>query len=162
MKRWQTARHAARATLREADPSQPHAWAAASLKPRTLARTRLAEYRAHALDSTGPLGIDHPDTARLAHIAWLGHSTLPYAFALAEEPPHVVYGELPPPMEPLGISAAQGRHVVPATRPESASLTSATPGGLPPCCGTRTSGTPGRRHPLGRSVAACSVLDQSA
>ena len=89
--RWKGARRAALAGLRAADPGQPVRWVAAALKPRTLATTRLAEHWAHAQDIVGPLGIDYPDTARLRHIAWLGHSTLPYAFALAGQEPHDVH-----------------------------------------------------------------------
>jgi len=95
--RWQAARRASVAALRAADPQTPLRWVAASLKPRTLATTRLAEHWAHALDITGPLGIDYPDTARLRHIAWLGHGTLPYAFSLTGEPNHPVYCELTAP-----------------------------------------------------------------
>ena len=89
--RWRAARRAAMRGLRQADPTQPVRWVAAALKPRTLATTRLAEHWAHALDIVGPLGIDYPDTARLRHIAWLGHSTLPYAFGLAGQEPHDVH-----------------------------------------------------------------------
>jgi len=89
--RWRTARRAALQGLRQADPSRSVRWVAAELKPRTLATTRLAEHWAHALDIVGPLGIDYPDTARLRHIAWLGHSTLPYAFAVAGQEPHDVH-----------------------------------------------------------------------
>jgi hypothetical protein len=39
------------------------------LKPATLATTRLTEHWAHALDITGPLGIELPDTGRLRHVA---------------------------------------------------------------------------------------------
>jgi uncharacterized protein (TIGR03084 family) len=92
--RWREARRAALRGLRAADPGQPVRWVAAALKPRTLATTRLAEHWAHALDIVGPLGIDYPDTARLRHIAWLGWSTLPYAFALAGAEPATVYCEL--------------------------------------------------------------------
>ena len=67
---------------------------AGSLKPATLATTRLAEHWAHALDITEPLGIPFPDTDRLRHIAWLGHATLPYAFAVAGQEPHEVRCEL--------------------------------------------------------------------
>ncbi|GAA2715400.1 maleylpyruvate isomerase family mycothiol-dependent enzyme [Actinoplanes palleronii] len=84
--RWRAARRDAVRALRAADPGQPLRWVAASLRPRTLATTRLAEHWAHALDITGPLGIVYPDTARLRHVAWLGHSTLPYAFHLAGRP----------------------------------------------------------------------------
>jgi uncharacterized protein (TIGR03084 family) len=95
--RWRDARRAALATLRRADPQQPLQWVTNALKPRTLATTRLAEHWAHALDITAPLGIDYPDTARLRHIAWLGHSTLPYAFGLAGQPPVQIYCELAAP-----------------------------------------------------------------
>jgi uncharacterized protein (TIGR03084 family) len=92
--RWQDARRASLAALRSADPQSRLRWAAAPLKPATLATTRLAEHWAHGLDITDPLGIDFPDTDRLHHIAWLGHSTLPYAFALAGAEPQPVYCEL--------------------------------------------------------------------
>jgi uncharacterized protein (TIGR03084 family) len=95
--RWRTACRAALTALRQADPQRPLRWVTSSLKPRTLATTRLAEHWAHALDITGPLGIDYPDTMRLRHIAWLGHSTLPYAFALARQQPQDVYCELTAP-----------------------------------------------------------------
>jgi uncharacterized protein (TIGR03084 family) len=80
---WQDARRSSVAALAQADPSQSFRWAAAPLRPRTLATTRLAEHWAHALDITGPLGISYADTDRLRHIAWLGHATFPYALQLA-------------------------------------------------------------------------------
>lgn len=95
--RWRTARRAAVQALRTADPRRPVRWVTTSLKPRTLATTRLAEHWAHAQDITGPLGIDYPDTMRLRHIAWLGHSTLPYAFRLAGLPAAPVYCDLAAP-----------------------------------------------------------------
>lgn len=96
-RRWRTARRLALTALRQAEPQHPVPWVASSLKPRTLATTRLAEHWAHALDITGPLGIDYPDSRRLRHVAWLGHSTLPYAFALAGQQPHDLYCELTAP-----------------------------------------------------------------
>jgi len=95
--RWRTARRASVAALRQADPQQPLRWVEAPLKPRTLATTRLAEHWAHALDVTTPFGIEYPDTDRLRHIAWLGHSSLPYAFGLRNQPPHPVYCQLTAP-----------------------------------------------------------------
>ncbi len=95
--RWRAARRAAVAALRAADPDVRLAWAAAPLKPATLATTRLAEHWAHGLDITDPLGIPYPDTERLRHIAWLGHATLPYAFAVAGQEPHDVHCELTAP-----------------------------------------------------------------
>ena len=84
----------AEAGLRQADGQRPLRWVSAPLKPRTLATTRLAEHWTHALDITVPLGVDYPDTARLRHIAWLAHTTLPYAFTLAGAQPREVYCEL--------------------------------------------------------------------
>src|SRR5205085_4107694 len=81
--RWRTARRAALDRLRHADPKEALPWAAAPLRPRALATTRLAEHWAHGLDITGPLGIPFPDTDRLRHVAWLAHRTLPYAFSVA-------------------------------------------------------------------------------
>ena len=92
--RWKLAHRQAVATLRAADPARKLRWAAAPLKPVTLATTRLAEHWAHALDIAVPLGIDYPDTDRLRHIAWLGYNTLPYAFALDGTEPQPVFAEL--------------------------------------------------------------------
>jgi uncharacterized protein (TIGR03084 family) len=95
--RWRTAGRAAVDALRAADPAVPLVWVAMSLKPRTLATTRLAEHWAHALDITTPLGVPLPDTDRLRHVAWLAHATLPYAFAVAGEPVHPVFCDLTAP-----------------------------------------------------------------
>ncbi len=92
--RWRLARRSALEVLRHADGSKPLAWAAAPLRPATLATTRLAEHWAHGLDITGPLGIAFPDTPRLHHVAWLGHRSLAYGFSLLGEEPRDVYCEL--------------------------------------------------------------------
>lgn len=84
--RWREGRRRALEALSAADPERPVAWAAAPLRPATLATTRLAEHWAHGLDITAPLGIDFDDTQRLRHVAWLAHRSLPYAFALAGLP----------------------------------------------------------------------------
>lgn len=92
--RWQVARRAAVEALRGADPDARYPWAAAPLRPQVMATTRLAEHWAHALDLAEPLGAAYPDTARLRHIAWLAHRTLPYGFGLAGQDPQPVYVEL--------------------------------------------------------------------
>ncbi len=97
LQRWQAARRAAFTALTKADPRRPLQWAAAPLKPATLATTRLAEHWAHGLDITGPLDIAFPDTDRLRHIAWLAHRTLPHAFAHAGLARQEVYCELTAP-----------------------------------------------------------------
>src|SRR3984957_18738980 len=88
--RWREARDSAVEALRGADPELPLPWVSGPVKPATLATTRLAEYWAHGLDITGPLGIDFPDTSRLRNIAWLAHRTLPYALTRAGERPAAV------------------------------------------------------------------------
>lgn len=92
--RWQAARVESVRALRLAAPSRVSAWVSAPLRPATLATTRLAEHWAHALDIAVPLSIPYPDTARLRHIAWLGHRTLPYAFRLAGMNPEPIRVEL--------------------------------------------------------------------
>ncbi|HZR49516.1 MAG TPA: maleylpyruvate isomerase family mycothiol-dependent enzyme [Streptosporangiaceae bacterium] len=84
--RWQLARRAAVAGLRAADPQRALEWVAGTVKPATLATTRLAEHWAHGLDIAGPLGISLADTDRLRHIAWLAHRTLPYSMTTAGLP----------------------------------------------------------------------------
>lgn len=96
--RWRTARRRALEGLRSAPRDQMVQWAAAPLKPMTLATTRLSEHWIHALDIAEPLGKELPDGERLWHIARLAHRTLPYAYARAgrSDPPSV-YVELDPP-----------------------------------------------------------------
>lgn len=84
-RRWRRSAAAALEALRGCPAGTRLHWAAVPLSPRTLAATRIAEHWAHALDVTGPLGVDYPDTARLWHIARLAQRTLPYAFAVAGE-----------------------------------------------------------------------------
>jgi uncharacterized protein (TIGR03084 family) len=97
--RWREARDTAVEALRAADPELPLPWVGGSMKPATIATTRLAEYWAHGLDITDPLGIDFPDTDRLRHIAWLAHRTLPYALSRAGEGPAAVRCSLTAPDE---------------------------------------------------------------
>jgi uncharacterized protein (TIGR03084 family) len=143
LRRWRTARRAALAALRQADPQRPLPWVAGPLKPRTLATTRLAEHWAHALDITGPLGIDYPDTQRLRHVAWLAHAMLPYAFQVAGQQPQEVYCELAapdattwrygPPDAASSIAGAAGAFCRVGARrlaPEQAGLVTRGPYGL--------------------------------
>jgi uncharacterized protein (TIGR03084 family) len=83
--RWRSTARSALGALRGCSPTDRLQWVATSLSPPTLATTRIAEHWAHTLDITEPLGLDYPDTARLRHVAWLGHRTLPYGFAVAGE-----------------------------------------------------------------------------
>jgi uncharacterized protein (TIGR03084 family) len=110
--RWRSARRASVSAFERADPTRHFRWAAAPLKPRTLATTRLAEHWAHALDITEPLRIDFPDSDRLRHIAWLGHSTLPYALKLVAVEPVEVLSTL---ISPDGATWTFGPADAPAT-----------------------------------------------
>ena len=92
--RWRIATEKSIAGLAAADPMVAVRWAAAPLRPQTLATTRLAEHWAHGLDVCVPLEIAFPDTDRLRHIAWLGHATLPYAFRGADIDPFPVRCQL--------------------------------------------------------------------
>lgn len=92
--RWRAATAASLDALASADPDRAVAWAAAPLRPRTLATTRLAEHWAHGLDIAEPLGVAFADTDRLRHIAWLGHRSLPYAASLAGVAAQPVRAEL--------------------------------------------------------------------
>lgn len=87
--RWRAARRSALDALRAAEPDRAVGWAAAPLKPRTLATTRLSEHWLHALDIAEPLGRPLPDEDRLWHVARLAHRTLPYAYTRAgrSDPP---------------------------------------------------------------------------
>jgi uncharacterized protein (TIGR03084 family) len=116
--RWCVARRASVAALRSADPDGKYRWADAPLKPATLGTTRLAEHWTHGLDVTEPLGIPFPDTDRLRHIAWLGHRSLPYAFALERRDPPALHclltapsgdvWELGPPDAPNSVRGPAG------------------------------------------------------
>ncbi|HEU5155719.1 MAG TPA: maleylpyruvate isomerase family mycothiol-dependent enzyme [Streptosporangiaceae bacterium] len=95
--RWRAAAFATPAALRAQPKGTRLRWITNRISPAALATTRLAEHWTHAHDITDPLGIDYPDTARLRHIAWLGHRTLPYAFAVENIQGGRVYCELTAP-----------------------------------------------------------------
>lgn len=83
--RWQRARLSALAGFRAADQGARFRWVTNTMRPASLATTRIAEHWAHALDIAESLGLDYPDTGRLTHVLWLAHATLPYAFGVAGE-----------------------------------------------------------------------------
>jgi uncharacterized protein (TIGR03084 family) len=105
-RRWRDSARGSLEALRGCPPKARLPWVAAPLSPRTLATTRIAEHWAHALDITVPLGIEYPDSARLRHIAWLAHRTLPYALAAAGEQAGPVRCELTGPDGELWLYGA--------------------------------------------------------
>ncbi|KAB2349767.1 maleylpyruvate isomerase family mycothiol-dependent enzyme [Actinomadura rudentiformis] len=78
--RWRTAAFGIPDALAGLPPGTRLRWITNRMSAAALATTRIAEHWTHAHDITDALGIPYPDTARLRHIAWLGHRTLPYAF----------------------------------------------------------------------------------
>ena len=92
--RWRAAAFSVPTALRAVPKGTRLRWITNSISPAALATTRLAEHWTHAHDITDALGIPYPDTARLRHIAWLGHRTLPYAFAVENIEGGPVYCEL--------------------------------------------------------------------
>lgn len=97
MARWRAAALPLPAALRTVPKGTRLQWITNRISPAALATTRLAEHWTHAHDITDALDIPYPDTARLRHIAWLGHRTLPYAFAVENIEGGPVYCELTAP-----------------------------------------------------------------
>lgn len=97
LSRWRTAAGITPGALRSQSRGTRLRWITNRISPAALATTRLAEHWTHAHDIVGPLGIPYPDTARLRHIAWLGHRTLPYAFSVKGLEGGPVYCELTAP-----------------------------------------------------------------
>jgi uncharacterized protein (TIGR03084 family) len=97
LRRWRAAAGTTPRALRAQPGGTRLRWITNRISPAALATTRLAEHWTHAHDIAGPLGVPYPDTARLRHIAWLGHRTLPYAFAIEGVDGGPVYCELTAP-----------------------------------------------------------------
>ncbi len=97
LERWRKTAYAVADFLRAQPPGTRLSWVRTPLSPRTLATTRIAEHWAHAQDIAVPLGVPYPDTARIRHIAWLAHRTLPYAFSVEGLPDAPVYCDLTAP-----------------------------------------------------------------
>lgn len=89
--RWQQSADDMAAAFHEADPAARVRWVVGDMSSRTLATTRIAETWIHTGDVAVGLGVAHPPTDRLSHIAYLVHRTVPYAFTRGGlEPPDPV------------------------------------------------------------------------
>jgi uncharacterized protein (TIGR03084 family) len=86
--RWRAAAAAARDGLAAADPATRLPWVTNTLRPATLATTRLAECWIHTGDIADGLGRALAFPARVRHVAWLAWRTLAYAFEQAGEKLH--------------------------------------------------------------------------
>jgi len=84
---WTSAARHNRAALRGLEPTARVPWGL-GMGLRAFVTARLMEHWAHGLDIRAAVGAPAVDTERLQHIAWIGHSALPYAFRVAGvEPP---------------------------------------------------------------------------
>ncbi len=86
--RWGAARQALTEALRAYPDGQKMPWFGPPMSPASMVTARFMETWAHALDVYDALGVSHPDTDRIRHIAHLGVRTRNFAFATNElEPP---------------------------------------------------------------------------
>jgi uncharacterized protein (TIGR03084 family) len=79
---WDRTSAAIRATLAALPADARLPWGIGMRTP-SLITARMMETWAHGLDVRAGLGIETPDSDRLAHVAWLSTRALPYAFSVA-------------------------------------------------------------------------------
>ncbi|MFF5857859.1 TIGR03084 family metal-binding protein [Streptomyces sp. NPDC012751] len=80
--RWRTGRAALEDALRAAPPGARFPWYGPPMSAASMATARLMETWAHALDVAEALGVVHPPTDRLRHVARLGVRTRDFAFGV--------------------------------------------------------------------------------
>lgn len=99
---WRAGREALATTLAALPAGTRIAWYGTTMSPVSMATARIMETWAHGGDVADALGVAREPTARLRHIAHLGHRTLGYSF--------LVHGR-PAPTVPVGLrlSAPDGR-----------------------------------------------------
>jgi uncharacterized protein (TIGR03083 family) len=101
---WRATRDALRSALADHEERDRVPWGGRLMSVRSLATARLMECWAHGLDCFAALETAPEDTDRLAHVAWLGWKTLPYAFAVAGVDPPA-----PPQTLRLDLTLPSGR-----------------------------------------------------
>lgn len=80
LRRWRDGRAELARAIAGVPAGERVPWYGNAMTAASLATARLMETWAHGLDIADTLGITRPATARLRHIAFLGHRTLGYAF----------------------------------------------------------------------------------
>jgi uncharacterized protein (TIGR03084 family) len=80
METWRTGRAALNEALSGLPNGAKVAWYGTAMSPASMATARLMETWAHGLDIAEALGVPREPTARLRHIAHLGHRTLGFSF----------------------------------------------------------------------------------
>ncbi|GGU93289.1 TIGR03084 family protein [Streptomyces litmocidini] len=92
--RWRTGRERLQEALRAVPPGARFPWYGPPMSASAMATARLMETWAHGQDVADALGAARVPTARLRHVAWIGHRARDYAF--------LVRG-LPAPAEPFRV-----------------------------------------------------------
>lgn len=80
LQRWRDGRRRLAAALASVPAGQKIPWFGPPMSPASMATARIMETWAHGLDIADALGVERAPTARLRHIAHLGHRTLGYSF----------------------------------------------------------------------------------
>jgi uncharacterized protein (TIGR03084 family) len=78
--RWRAGRAALADALRAVPAGHRIAWYGGTMSATSMATARIMETWAHGLDVADALGVSREPTARLRHIAHLGHRTMGYSF----------------------------------------------------------------------------------
>nr|WP_317452077.1 MULTISPECIES: TIGR03084 family metal-binding protein [unclassified Streptomyces] len=77
---WRTGRARLQEALRAAPPGTRFPWYGPPMSAPAMATARLMETWAHGQDVADALGVVRVPTARLRHVAWIGHRARDYAF----------------------------------------------------------------------------------
>ncbi|MFJ5706546.1 TIGR03084 family metal-binding protein [Streptomyces sp. NPDC093105] len=86
--RWRDGRERLREALLGVEPGGRFPWYGPPMSAPAMATARLMETWAHAQDVADALGVVRTPTARLRHVAWIGHRARGYAYlARGEQPP---------------------------------------------------------------------------
>lgn len=94
LERWRAGRTAVAAELRDVPPDHEFPWYGSQLNAALMVPLRLMETWAHGQDVFDALGVPHPPTSRLRHVASLGVVGRELSFHVAQ---------MPPPAEPFRI-----------------------------------------------------------
>jgi len=78
--RWRAGREALAGALVDVPAGAKVPWYGVVMSPTTMATARVMETWAHGLDVADALGVVREPTARLRHVAHLGHRTMAYGF----------------------------------------------------------------------------------
>ncbi|MFD9045388.1 TIGR03084 family metal-binding protein [Streptomyces zaomyceticus] len=109
--RWREGRERLQEALRAVPAGARFPWYGPPMSAPAMATARLMETWAHGQDVADALGVVRPPTARLRHVAWIGHRARDYAF--------LVRG-LPVPAEPFRVELLAPDGEVWAYGPEDA------------------------------------------